>query len=62
MDRALEIHWNVEHDTIDLVVNDKERPENRKGVLSSIATVYDPLGYASPILLPGREKIRNCAN
>lgn len=55
IDRALGIHWNVEHDTIDFVVNDKERPENRKGVLSSIATVYDPLGFASPLLLPGRE-------
>ena len=55
IDRALGIHWNVEHDTIDFVMNDKERPENRKGVLSSIATVYDPLGFASPLLLPGRE-------
>ncbi|XP_073237467.1 uncharacterized protein [Porites lutea] len=55
IDRALGIHWNVEHGTIDFVVNDKERPENRKGVLSSIATVYDPLGFASPLLLPGRE-------
>ena len=32
-----------------------EQPENRKGVLSSISTVYDPLGFASPLLLPGRE-------
>ena len=55
IDRALGIHWNVEHDTIDFVVNDKERPENRKGVLSSVATVYDLLGFASPLLLPGRE-------
>lgn len=31
-----------------------EQPENGKGVLSSIATVYDPLGFASPLLLPGR--------
>ena len=46
---------NVEEDMFYLVVKDKNRPENRKGVLSSIATVYDPLGFASPLLLPGRE-------
>ena len=52
--RALGIHWDVEHDTIDVVFSKREQPENRKGALSSIATVYDPLGFASP-LLPGRE-------
>ena len=53
--RALGIHWDVERDTIDFVLSEREQPENRKGVLSSIATVYDPLGFASPLLLPGRE-------
>ena len=52
---ALGIQWNVEEDMFYLVVKDKNRPDNRKGVLSSIATVYDPLGFASPLLIPGRE-------
>lgn len=55
MDRALGIHWNVEEDSFELVVSGKDQPENRKGMLSSIATVYDPLGFASPVLLAGRE-------
>ena len=54
-DRALGIHWDVEEDTFKLVVSAREHPENRKGVLSSIATVYDPLGFASPLILIGRE-------
>ena len=55
LDRALGIHWDVEHDIINFVFGKGEQPENRKGVLSSISTVYDPLGFASPLLLPGRE-------
>ena len=55
MDRALGVHWNVEKDTLDFVVSRMEQPENRRGVLSSIATVFDPFGFASPLLLPGRE-------
>ncbi|XP_031549036.1 uncharacterized protein LOC116286627 [Actinia tenebrosa] len=55
VDRALGIHWDVEQDTFNLVTSSKAHPENRKGVLSSVATVYDPLGIASPLLLPGRE-------
>ena len=31
------------------------RSKNRKGVLSSVATAYDPLGFASPLLLLGKE-------
>ena len=55
MDRALGVRWNVEKDTIVLIVEDKKEQNNRKGVLSSIATVYDPLGFASPLMLPARE-------
>ena len=55
VDRALGIHWDVEQDTFNLVTSSKKHPENRKGVLSSVATFYDPLGFASPLLLPGRE-------
>ena len=54
-DRALGIHWNVERDTIDFVVSNKEQPNNRKTVLSSVAALFDPLGFASPLLLPGKE-------
>lgn len=34
------------------------RSKNRKGALSSVATAYDPLGFASPLLLLGKEIIQ----
>ena len=40
---------------INFVFGKGQQPENRKRVLSSFSTVYDPLGFASPLLLPGRE-------
>ena len=55
MDRALGIHWDVEADTFNLVVSNKSQPETRKGILSSIATIYDPLGLVGSLILPGRE-------
>ena len=55
MDRALGIHWDVEADTFNLVVSGKSQLETRKGVMSSIATIYDPLGLVGPLILPGRE-------
>ena len=55
MDRALGIHWDVETDNFNLVVSGKSQPETRKGVMSSIATIDDPLGLVGPLILPGRE-------
>ena len=52
--RALGIHRNVEDDMFNLVVSDKIQPETRRGILFSVATIYDPLGYASLLLLPRR--------
>ena len=50
LDKALGIHWDVERDTIDFVFSEREQPENCKGVLSSIATVHDPVRFASSLL------------
>ena len=55
IDRALGIHWDVEGDTFRMKTGRREHPESRKGVLSSIPTEYDPLGFASPLMLIGRE-------
>ena len=55
LDKALGIHWEVERDMLDFVFSEREQPENCKGVLSSIATVHDPLRFASSLLQLGRE-------
>ena len=55
LDKALGINWDVERDTIDFVFSEREQPENCKGVLSSVATVLDPLRFASSLLQLERE-------
>lgn len=45
IDWALGIHWDVEADTFNLVVSDKSQLETRKGIMSWIATIYDPLSF-----------------
>jgi hypothetical protein len=32
----------------------KERPITRRGILSVVSSVYDPLGLASPFILPAK--------
>lgn len=54
-EKILGIQWDLDMDLLRMTVRRQEFPKTRRGVLSSIAVVYDPLGIASPFLLPGRE-------
>ena len=56
VDRTLGICWNIEEDTFNLVFDARKFPENIKGVLSSIATIYDSLGFASTTTFITRAK------
>ena len=53
-ERALGVYWNVEKDALCFKVNLKEKPRNRKGILSMLSSFYDPLGLVSPFILKGR--------
>jgi hypothetical protein len=51
MERALGILWQTETDTFMFKVKDQEKPNTKRGMLSTIGTLYDPLGFLSPVLL-----------
>ena len=54
-DRALGVLWNVENDTLGFKVNLKEKPLTRRGVLSVLSSIYDPLGFGAPFQLKGKK-------
>ena len=53
-ERALRVYWNVEKDALCFKVNLKEKPRNRRGILSLLSSFYDPLGLVSPFILKGK--------
>ncbi len=52
--KSLGLRWNVSKDTFTLAAQVPERPFTRRGVLSVVNSLYDPLGQAAPSILPGR--------
>ena len=48
------MRWCPESDTFGYKINLKEKPITRRGILSTISSIYDPLGIASPYLLEGK--------
>ena len=58
VERALGVHWNIENDCLGFKINLKEKPLNRRGTLSTISSVYDPLGIAAPFVLEWQENLQ----
>ena len=55
---ALVIQWNLEHDYLGFCVHLKDTPATRRGMLSTVTSIYDPLGFVAPFILPGRKIIQ----
>ena len=54
VERALGVKWCVETDTFGIKVDIKFKPPTRRGILSNVSSVYDPLGLATPFVLPAK--------
>ena len=53
--RSLGVFWDLETDAFTFKVSLPEKPFTRRGVLSIVNSVYDPLGFAVPAALEGRK-------
>ena len=50
IERALGVRWNVTSDTFGYKIVVKERPVTRRGILSIVCSIYDPLGFLAPFI------------
>lgn len=57
-ERALGVLWHVESDELRFKFEVKLRPLTRRGILSMISSIYDPLGLASPFTLLAKRIIQ----
>ena len=53
-ERVLGVEWNIENDAFKFRINLKDKPLTRRGILSTVSSIYDPLGFAAPFLLRGK--------
>ena len=56
-EQALGILWNVEADTLGFKIAIKEKPLNRRGMLSTLSFIHDPLCLGGPFLPKGKQII-----
>ena len=54
VERALGLLWCVETDSFRFKIKLKQQALTRRGMLSTISSVYDPLGFLAPVTLPAK--------
>ena len=54
LERVLGIEWCIESDSFQFRIILKDKPFTRRGILSTVSSIYDPLGFAAPFLLEGK--------
>ncbi|XP_042887248.1 uncharacterized protein LOC122263026 [Penaeus japonicus] len=55
VEHALGLEWNTINDTLAIRIQEKCRPQTKRGLLSILSSVYDPLGLVSPFILIGKK-------
>ncbi|KAL9979135.1 hypothetical protein ACROYT_G016750 [Oculina patagonica] len=59
IERALGILWLVGDDTLGFKIKDLDRPKTKRGILSTVCSLFDPLGFAAPVALAARCLVQN---
>ncbi|XP_033731889.1 uncharacterized protein LOC117321548 [Pecten maximus] len=56
--RSLGLCWNVLKDSFTYQVSQEEKPFTKRGLLSVVNSIFDPLGFVAPVVLGGRLLLR----
>ena len=51
VERALGVHWCIESDQFGFRIIFQDKPLSRRTILSTVSSIYDPLGVAGPFLI-----------
>ncbi|KAK0133430.1 hypothetical protein N1851_031061 [Merluccius polli] len=55
MERALGVQWDVERDQFTFSIAIKSHQTTRRGILSTVCSIYDPLGFLAPTTLVAKQ-------
>ena len=54
LERALGVQWCVETDCFQFTIVLQDKPCTRRGIRSTVSSIFDPLGFVAPLLLEGK--------
>ncbi|XP_059390225.1 uncharacterized protein LOC132123550 [Carassius carassius] len=62
LQRSLGLSWNLETDCFTFQVSTEVKPFTRRGILSTVNSLYDPLGLVAPVTMQGKALVRELSS
>lgn len=59
VERTLGLKWDMQKDQFMFSTFLKDKPNTRRGILSLTSSIYDPLGFLVPIILPAKKLLQD---
>lgn len=59
IERVLGVEWNLVSDELCYRITLSDKPSTRRGILSCVASIYDPLGLISPFVFIGKKILQD---
>ena len=62
VERTLRVQWDVEKNAFLFKVLVPHQPSAKRGILSAVSLLYDPVGFVCPVILEAKkilQKLRN---
>lgn len=59
MEKTLGVQWDVEQDVFTFSIMEKHKPMTRRGILSTVSSIYDPLGFLAPVILTAKQILQH---
>ena len=59
LERTLGLRWDMQQDMFIFDAALKSKPNTRRGILSLTSSIYDPLGFLAPIILPAKKSLQD---
>ena len=57
-ERVLGVEWNIRNDSLKFHITLKDKPLTRRSILSTVSSIYDPLGLAAPFVVRGKKVLQ----
>lgn len=59
VERTLGVQWDMETDDFKFRIMDEGKAPTRRGILSVVSSMYDPLGFVAPVILPAKSLLQS---
>lgn len=60
--QSLGLSWDLNDDTFTFTCPKESRPFTRRGLLATINSIYDPIGFLAPVLIRGKMMLRQATS